>query len=327
MSSPRARNASSLGRSKTICDCTKVAPAATFRCSSRSSRSRASANGLTTAPTASECGTLHAGGLAISSDAVMAATWPTPATASPCTHSTPPAPSAAAPTTCDCNASRFRSRQETCTIVPTPCSRARATAANGGIRGRPAWLSVNPTTSTVSARTAMRSLTRWPSASAGSEISADVRAVTDTGESSQPDAPEKRRGGRKEGRKEGRPCFLDPGGALKSGRSPRPRFGRLRGTGAAPLLGRQLGRQLFSARFAVELILGRVDCLGLLDDLARELLVVEVLVARGVGVDLGAIDRDDADLDQPAPGAECEHLAEQRGDRVLVTSTKRAIVA
>src|SRR5918996_2920927 len=46
----------------------------------------------------------------------------------------------------------------------------------------------------------MRSLTRWPSASAGSEISADVRAVTDTGESSQPDAPETRRGRRKEGR-------------------------------------------------------------------------------------------------------------------------------
>src|SRR3954469_9804928 len=46
----------------------------------------------------------------------------------------------------------------------------------------------------------MRSLTRWPSASAGSEISADVRAVRDTGESSQPDAPETRRGRRKEGR-------------------------------------------------------------------------------------------------------------------------------
>jgi hypothetical protein len=41
-------------------------------------------------------------------------------------------------------------------------------------------LSVNPTTSTVSARTAIRSLTRAPSAPAGSEISADVRAVSDT---------------------------------------------------------------------------------------------------------------------------------------------------
>src|SRR6185295_2416808 len=100
----------------------------------------------------------------------------------------------------DCNASRLLSRQETWTIVPTPCSRARATASNGDIRAWPAWLSVNPTTSTVSARTAMRSLTRCPSASAGSEISADVRAVTDTGESSQPDAPETRRGRRKEGR-------------------------------------------------------------------------------------------------------------------------------
>ena len=36
-------------------------------------------------------------------------------------------------------------------------------------------------------------------------------------------------------------------------------------------------------------------------------------------MNLGAIDGDDADLGQPAAGAECEHLAEQRGDRVLVT--------
>jgi hypothetical protein len=41
-------------------------------------------------------------------------------------------------------------------------------------------LSVNPTTSTVSARTAIRSLTRAPSASVGSEISAEVRAVSET---------------------------------------------------------------------------------------------------------------------------------------------------
>jgi hypothetical protein len=50
----------------------------------------------------------------------------------------------------------------------------------------------------------MRSLTRRPSASAGSEISADVRAVPDTGKSSQADAPETRR---VEGRKAGRPAF------------------------------------------------------------------------------------------------------------------------
>jgi hypothetical protein len=41
-------------------------------------------------------------------------------------------------------------------------------------------LSVKPTTSTVSARTAIRSLTPAPSASAGSEISGDVKAVSDT---------------------------------------------------------------------------------------------------------------------------------------------------
>ena len=61
---------------------------------------------------------------------------------------------------------------------PTPCSRASATAARGDIRGWPAYLSVNPTTSTVSASTAIRSLTRAASAWAGSEISADVRAVS-----------------------------------------------------------------------------------------------------------------------------------------------------
>src|SRR5207244_723134 len=64
--------------------------------------------------------------------------------------------------------------------LPTPRARASATAASGGIRGWPAGLAVNPPASTLSARTAIRSLTRTPSASVGSEISADVRAVSDT---------------------------------------------------------------------------------------------------------------------------------------------------
>jgi hypothetical protein len=39
---------------------------------------------------------------------------------------------------------------------------------------------------------------------------------------------------------------------------------------AAALGGSELGRQLVAVRLAVELVLGRVDRLGLLDDLARE---------------------------------------------------------
>jgi hypothetical protein len=43
--------------------------------------------------------------------------------------------------------------------------------------------------------------------------------------------------------------------------------------------GRELRRQLVAARLAIALVLGRVDRPGLLDDLARELLVAKVLVA------------------------------------------------
>ena len=87
---------------------------------------------------------------------------------------------------------------------------------------------------------------------------------------------------------------------------------------AAALRGRELRRQLVAARLPVELVLGRVDRLGLLDDLARELLVVEVLVARRVRLHLRAVDGDHADLGEPAARAQRQHLAEQAGDRVLV---------
>ena len=88
---------------------------------------------------------------------------------------------------------------------------------------------------------------------------------------------------------------------------------------ATTLRGRELRRQLVAARLAVELVLGRVDRLGLLEDLARELLVVEVLVARRVRLQLRAVDGDHADLDQPAARAQRQHLAEQAGDRLLMT--------
>src|SRR5947199_9516186 len=45
------------------------------------------------------------------------------------------------------------------------------------MRACPAWLSVSPTRSTVSARAAIRSRTRRASGVPGSEISAEVRAV------------------------------------------------------------------------------------------------------------------------------------------------------
>jgi len=82
--------------------------------------------------------------------------------------------------------------------------------------------------------------------------------------------------------------------------------------------GRQLLGQLVAAPIAVELVLGGVDGLGLFDDLARQLLVIDVRVATGVGVDLGAVDRDDPDLGQPGPRAEDQDLAEQPGHRRLV---------
>ena len=76
--------------------------------------------------------------------------------------------------------------------------------------------------------------------------------------------------------------------------------------------------QLVTALLAEQLVLGRVDARGVLQDLARDLLVA----ARGVmgrrGGDLRAVDRDDADPDQPAARAQRQDLAEQIGDRRLV---------
>ena len=87
---------------------------------------------------------------------------------------------------------------------------------------------------------------------------------------------------------------------------------------ATALGGRELRRQLVAARVPMELVFGRVDRLGFLDDFARELLVIDVRVARRVRLDLRAVDRDDADLGEPAARAEREHLAEQARDRLLM---------
>jgi hypothetical protein len=92
-----------------------------------------------------------------------------------------------------------------------------------------------------------------------------------------------------------------------------------RATTRGGLRGRELRRQLVAARLPVELLLGRVDRLGFLDDLPRELLEVEVLVARRVGLHLRAVNGDHPNLGQPAARAERQHLAEQAGDRLLMT--------
>jgi hypothetical protein len=84
------------------------------------------------------------------------------------------------------------------------------------------------------------------------------------------------------------------------------------------LTGRQLRRQLVAAAITEELVFGRVDRDRLLDDLARELLAIEVLVAARVGLHLRAVDRQHPDLRQPAPRAQRQHLAEQTRQRVLV---------
>ena len=84
------------------------------------------------------------------------------------------------------------------------------------------------------------------------------------------------------------------------------------------LAGAQLLGQLIAARVAVELILGRVDGLGFFEDLARELLVVDVRVAARVARQLRAVDRDHADRRRTLLRAQRRRLAEQARDRMLI---------
>jgi hypothetical protein len=98
---------------------------------------------------------------------------------------------------------------------------------------------------------------------------------------------------------------------------------------ASAVRGRHLRRQLIATALAELLVLFAIDRVGLGQDLARDLLVVAGGVLRGVGVHLGAVDRDQPDRHQAGPGAEREHLAEQTGQRRLVTLAKardRAVI-
>src|SRR5215208_8024429 len=84
------------------------------------------------------------------------------------------------------------------------------------------------------------------------------------------------------------------------------------------LAGRDLRRKLIAARLAVELILGPVGRDRLLDDLPCDPLAIKRRVAAGVGVDLGAVDRDDCTTDQASRRAQPEHRAEHVRQRPLV---------
>jgi hypothetical protein len=92
---------------------------------------------------------------------------------------------------------------------------------------------------------------------------------------------------------------------------------------ALPALRRgQLLGQLVPARVAEALVLLGVDGVGLLEDLVRDLLVIARGVMPGVGVNLGAIDRDHADPNQVRFGAQPQHLAEQLGQCRLMALAK-----
>ena len=87
---------------------------------------------------------------------------------------------------------------------------------------------------------------------------------------------------------------------------------------AIPARAQPLG-QLVAARLAIELVLGSVDARRVLEDLLGDLLIAARRVMRCGRGDLGAVDRDNTDLDQTTARAERQHLAEQIGDRRLVT--------
>jgi hypothetical protein len=81
-------------------------------------------------------------------------------------------------------------------------------------------------------------------------------------------------------------------------------------------------RQLIAARIPVELVLAPVCLTRLREDLSGDLLVAAVRVDRRVRRDLRAVDRDDANLDEPRPRAHPEDAGEQVGKRRLVATTE-----
>ena len=123
-------------------------------------------------------------------------------------------------------------------------------------------------------------------------------------------------------------CLLQPLGPRAGDRPPLPRAPVIQAPPritqpALPALRRRerLG-QLVAARIAETLVLFGVDGVGMLEDLLGDLLVIARRVMRRVGLQLGAVDRDHADADQPRLGAEPEDLAEQPRQRSLMALAK-----
>ena len=79
------------------------------------------------------------------------------------------------------------------------------------------------------------------------------------------------------------------------------------------MLGRELRRQLITARITELLILLTIDLGGLFKDLLRDLLVVARSLTTRVRMDLRAVDRDHPDLHETLLRAEREHLTEEAG--------------
>jgi hypothetical protein len=82
------------------------------------------------------------------------------------------------------------------------------------------------------------------------------------------------------------------------------------------------GRAAHDPAMMVALVLGPVDRVGLGQDLAGDLVVVEVLVLRGVRVHLRAIHRQHRHADQTGVRTQLQHLAEQGGQGGLVAPAK-----
>ena len=80
---------------------------------------------------------------------------------------------------------------------------------------------------------------------------------------------------------------------------------------APALRRRELGGQLVTARVSEALVLLGVDGVGLLENLARDLLVITCRLRRRVGMDLRAVDRDHANPHQARLGAQRQHVDEQ----------------
>ena len=92
--------------------------------------------------------------------------------------------------------------------------------------------------------------------------------------------------------------------------------------GAAPVRGAKPLGQLIASGLAVDLILGGVDATRLGEDLGGDLLVGADRAIGGRGGELGAVDREHADVDDPGLAAEPQHLAEEVGQRLFVANAK-----